>query len=384
MIYNFIPDYKELSYRLIFLYGVHFFLFIVFFLSLFVDFFYQSYDSLLIDSFGTTVVLYSYYIFHTKNDEQTSIIILTSIMVLSIFSLVFINHSKHMDIVYLIVFPIFPFYVFRFKTAMIVNLFVYFVLTALYYYIYLNDPNDLLINNVFILMNVVFATILVLFFGLFYHFGIRHTLKELKHSNKQKDILLQEVHHRVKNNLNLSASMIGLQILQEEPPVQNALLKTKNRLKAIATIYEILYANKNFEHLSLYTYIKKLEKLIRTNFNNKFTLHIDAQEHTILSLEVMVQIALILNELLTNSLQHAEVFEELQIQISLKKEQDTFMLSYCDNGEENTKVENIDEGGIGLKLIQLSVKQIDGELQTYYDKGLHYEIRFKDDENYNS
>lgn len=289
-----------------------------------------------------------------------------------------------MDIVYLIVFPIFPFYVFRFKTAMAVNLFVHFALTALYYYIYLNDPNDLLINNVFILMNVVFATILVLFFGLFYHFGIRHTLKELKHSNKQKDILLQEVHHRVKNNLNLSASMIGLQILQEEPPVQNALLKTKNRLKAIATIYEILYANKNFEHLSLYTYIKKLEKLIRTNFNNKFTLHIDAQEHTILSLEVMVQIALILNELLTNSLQHAEVFEELQIQISLKKEQDTFMLSYCDNGEENTKVENIDEGGIGLKLIQLSVKQIDGELQTYYDKGLHYEIRFKDDENYNS
>jgi len=267
---------------------------------------------------------------------------------------------------------------------MAVNLFVHFALTALYYYIYLNDPNDLLINNVFILMNVVFATILVLFFGLFYHFGIRHTLKELKHSNKQKDILLQEVHHRVKNNLNLSASMIGLQILQEEPPVQNALLKTKNRLKAIATIYEILYANKNFEHLSLYTYIKKLEKLIRTNFNNKFTLHIDAQEHTILSLEVMVQIALILNELLTNSLQHAEVFEELQIQISLKKEQDTFMLSYCDNGEENTKVENIDEGGIGLKLIQLSVKQIDGELQTYYDKGLHYEIRFKDDENYNS
>ena len=379
-LYDFFP-YKGMEHKKILLYGFHFSFAIVFLLSIIPDYFLDSPLGLIIDFSATFFTFVSYYLLHYKKRELTSKIIITILTIIPLFSLIYLNHSSHFDIVYVVLLPLVSFYLYNLRQAIIINIIIYLLIGALFFYIYIVDPDDMIMHNTFALVNIFFATVFVMFFGLFYHFGIEASLLKLKSSNQQKDILLQEVHHRVKNNLNVIASMLGLQAMYESNKTKVPLLKSKSRIQAIAIVHELLYEHKNFKEISFYDYVIKLEGLVFGIYERGkiSSININVKKELTLSLNTMVQFGLIINEMLINTMKYAKNDNALKVNISLKKNKNEFIFIYSDNGEKILDTIKLSTTkGLGTKLIDLSIKQLDGELKKYYNDGLHYEVRFKD------
>jgi len=380
MIYKLFP-YKELDHKTVLLYGFHFSFILVYFISIIPDYILESMLSFYIDISALIITLVSYYLLHFKKKILLSKIIITFLAVISVTALLYVNQSSHFDIIYITLLPFIPFYLFRLKEALVLNTIIYILIFSVLYYIYINNPNDPITHNHFAIMNITLTIILIMFFGIFYHYGIESSLYKLQKSNQQKDMLLKEVHHRVKNNLNLTASMIGLQAMGESTQIKEHLFKSKSRIEAIATIHEMLYQYNNFQEINLYDYIQKLENLLLRIYANKkiYTLLIDVPKDLTLPLDIMVQFGLMINEMLTNTIKHATHKENLIIKISLTKQHSNYIFTYSDNGEEKVEDTNLQNSkGIGIKLITLSIKQLDGKLKTYYNKGLYYEVSFTD------
>ncbi len=380
MLHNYFP-YKEMEHKEILLYGFHFSFAIVFSLSSIADYFLDSSISLFIDLSATLLVLLSYYFLHYKKKELTAKIIITILTIVPLFSLIYVNHSDNFDVVYVVLLPLVSFYLYTLKQAVIINIIIYILIGSLFYYIYLIDPTDMIMHNTFALLNIFLATILIMFFGLFYHLGIESSLRKLRESNKQKDILLKEVHHRVKNNLNVTASMLGLQAFSESDEVKPHLYKSKSRIEAIATVHEMLYKHNNFEEINFYEYVSRLDHLLLGMFEvkTKHTLVIDVDKDIHLSLDTMIQFGLIINEMMINTIKHAYNEDSIKVDISLKKDDNYFIFTYKDNGQKIINIQNLtSKNGLGSKLIDLSLKQINAKVKKYYNSGLCYEVRFKD------
>lgn len=370
-----------MQHSTILLYGFHFSFVLVFGLSIIPDYFMSSKCSMYIDMFAALATLVSYYLLHYKKMILFSKIIITTLTIVPLFSLIYVNHSSNFDIVYVILLPLVSFYLYSLKDAIVINLIIYSLIAALFYYIHLTDPNDIIMHNGYALMNISFATILVMFFGLFYHLGVESSLLKLQNSNQQKDMLLKEVHHRVKNNLNITASMLGLQAMQEDAQIKEHILKSKSRIDAIATVHEMLYKHDNFKEINFHEYIMRLESLLFSMYDTrgKYILKQDIDKEICLELNTMVQLGLMINEMLTNSIKHAKNSQgKITIDISLQKRESEFLLKYKDDGDTEVDMEIMNQAkGLGVKIINLSLKQIGGDVKKYFDNGLCYEVRFK-------
>ena len=378
--------YKDLDHTLILLYGFHLSFFIVFSISIIPDFFLESSIGLYIDVISAIATAISYYLLHYKNKILTAKIIIVSLSSLSVFGLIYINHSNHLDAIYIILLPLATFYLFKLREAILISTVIYSFLIGLLYYIYLINPDDFLYSESYILINFFLATIMVFIFGIFYHLGVESSFLKLQASNKQKDILLKEVHHRVKNNLNVTASMIGLQAMRESEEVKEQLIKSKSRIEAIAIVHEMLYKQDDFSQIVFNEYIKKLDQLVVSLFcsNNHVKISLKENDNLTLSLDTMIQLGIMINEMLINTFKHAK-HDALCIDISLSKEPQAYVLKYKDNGKKKVDtVDLLDAKGLGMKLIHLSVKQLHSKVDIKYNNGLSYEMRFKDDANCNS
>ncbi len=369
-----------MNHHQILLYGFHFSFILVFSLSIIPDYFMETSLSLIIDLVATILTFFSYYQLHYKKREFVAKILITILTIVPVFSLIYVNHSSNFDIVYVALLPLVSFYLYTLKEALLINMLIYILIGSLFYYIYITDATDIIMHNPFALINVFFATIFVMFFGLFYQLGVEETLKKLKVSNTQKDMLLKEVHHRVKNNLNVTASMLGLQAMQESDEIKLHLLKSKSRIEAISTVHEMLYKHDNFQEINFYEYVVRLENLLLSMFEVKnthvFKVDIDKDIH--LHLDTMIQFGLMIHEMIINTIKYAYNKETLEVYISLIEREDEFIFIYKDNGEDREAIDKLDTNkGLGSKLIDLSIKQLDGNLRKYYNNGIHYEVRFK-------
>jgi two-component sensor histidine kinase len=193
--------------------------------------------------------------------------------------------------------------------------------------------------------------------------------------------LLKEVYHRVKNNLNVIASMIGLQARILKNDEREHLLKSKHRIESIAMVHEMLYRSNDLEHVDFQAYMQKLASLLLRMYGaEKIDVRIEG-EHAGLELDTMVQLGIIVNELLTNSVKYA--FEKTQtpeVYISLIKDEKGYVFIYKDNGKGVDDIETLTQGhSLGLKLVQLSVRQLNGDMHISDKNGLQYEIRFGDE-----
>jgi len=378
--------YKDLDHTLILLYGFHLSFFIVFSVSILPDYFLESPVGFYIDFISAIATVLSYYLLHYKNKVLAAKIIIVSLSLLSVFGLIYINHSNHLDAIYIILLPIVTFYLFKLKEAIVISSIIYSFLLGLLYYIYLINPEDFLYSDSYILINFFLATIMVFIFGVFYHLGVESSFLKLQASNRQKDILLKEVHHRVKNNLNVTASMIGLQAMRESKEVKEQLIKSKSRIEAIAIVHEMLYKQDDFSQIIFNEYVKKLDQLVVSLFcaNNHVSIKLEENNGLTLSLDTMIQLGIMINEMLINTFKHAK-HDALCINISLKKEQKNYVLNYKDNGKNKVDTAKLlDSKGLGMKLIQLNVKQLHSKVDIKYNNGLSYEMRFKDATNSNS
>ncbi len=205
--------------------------------------------------------------------------------------------------------------------------------------------------------------------------------EKITQSLKEKDVLLKEVHHRVKNNMQVISSILNLQSSYvRDSYALNLLKECQNRIKSMAFIHESLYQTKNFESVNFSEYVTTLSKnLVHTySINTKKIKLILTLDELMLSLDASIPCGLIINEIISNSLKYA--FPDNRdgiIFVTLRVDKNKVKIEVGDNGigiPENVDIKNTQT--LGLQLVDTLVEQISGVLKLNRSKGTIFSIEF--------
>jgi PAS domain S-box-containing protein len=206
--------------------------------------------------------------------------------------------------------------------------------------------------------------------------------EEIKRNLQEKTILLSEIHHRVKNSLQVVASLLQLQSRKvKDENVIDLFTQSRNRIVAMASVYERLYQSKNFASIDFNEYLEDvLNKMYRfSGLTHRVSLKMDII-NVILGLDDAIPAALILNELFTNSMKYAFPDNRegaIEISFSLLDEE-TYQLIYKDNGVglvKNIDFETTDT--LGLHLVKMLAEQIEGQATLQQNEWTTFKITFK-------
>ena len=204
----------------------------------------------------------------------------------------------------------------------------------------------------------------------------------LEEKNLEQEVLLKEIHHRVKNNLQIIVSLLNLQASKfDDQKVISAMEETQNRIISMSLVHQKMYQTAEFVAIEFADYITLLFENNTAIFKSEdqkvlCTNSIPKEVHV--QIETAIPLGLIINEMITNSFKHAfRNFEgPLEIRINLEHLEDNlYKLSYADNGSgfpEHFTPQNADS--LGMQLIFALVDQIDGELRISNKDGALCEI----------
>lgn len=201
-----------------------------------------------------------------------------------------------------------------------------------------------------------------------------------KRQIREQSVLLHEVHHRIKNNMNTVASLLSVHAgTIEDPNAVRALEDARSRLHAMHVLYDSLYRSENFERMSIRDYLGRLCDQISEIYPASIPITID-QAIGDFELEVtkLSSLGLITNELLTNAIKHAfHGKPEGHIHVSAEPGAENVLVSVQDNG--NGIADDIDPDtheGFGLSLIRMLSEQLGGSTRVHTSGGTRFEIRF--------
>jgi PAS domain S-box-containing protein len=205
--------------------------------------------------------------------------------------------------------------------------------------------------------------------------------KKIKESLEEKEILLKEIHHRVKNNLMIISSLLNLQSSYiKDKASQDVFKESQNRAKSMALIHEKLYQSTDFKRIDFGDYISSLATKLFHTYNadpSLIKLKINA-ENILLDINTAIPLGLIVNELITNSLKHAfPDGKPGKINVNFHTQDDHYEFTVEDNGigfPEDLDYQNTDS--LGLQLINSLTSQIDGEIELDRNKGTEFKIKF--------
>ncbi len=205
---------------------------------------------------------------------------------------------------------------------------------------------------------------------------------QIKASLKEKETLLYEIHHRVKNNMNVVSSLIKLQENSvEDERIKEVLKESQGRIYAMSAVHEFLYNTSNLAEIDLKSYLSKISgKLIQTYSINPSQVRFNIEgDRIILSVEKASPVGLVINELVSNSLKYAfPKNKQGAINVNLKKLDKQLELIVMDNGiGMPDSVDWKNTGTLGLKLIRALVEnQLDGSIDMDTKNGTRFTIRF--------
>ncbi len=199
--------------------------------------------------------------------------------------------------------------------------------------------------------------------------------------NKEKTVLVKEIHHRVKNNLQIIVSLLRMQKHElKSEDAQKHFGEAINRIMTMSLIHQRLYQEDDLAHINTTEYIQDLFYEIRTIYHEVGEVNLNVQsEVDSLGLKTIVPFGLLLNELMSNSFKHAfKESGEKNIKVEIKKtDEGKLSFNYCDNG--NWKEEDGEKNGFGLELIQTLTEQLEGQQKRISDdKGTHYHFTISD------
>ena len=210
-------------------------------------------------------------------------------------------------------------------------------------------------------------------------FKRKHIEEQLRESLVQKEILIKEIHHRVKNNLQVIISLLRVQMSEmENENLISEFESSINRVNTMAVVHELMYQNKDFDKIDMRSYmnnlVKSLVQLYSINKNIEVEINIDIPEIEF-TIDQSLPLALVLNEIICNSYKHA-LISEGKLYLSLTYKNDEFQLIIGDTGPGmKLKEEN---KGLGLILIDILLDQLDADkILKNSDQGLEYQINFK-------
>lgn len=208
----------------------------------------------------------------------------------------------------------------------------------------------------------------------------KHQMEKLDQSLHEKQTLLSEIHHRVKNNLAIVSSLIELQKDEVTPDQKPAFSDVQSRIKSIALIHEKLYERAIFSKVEMADYLRELTELISDTYYSKekkieIELHL---EDIKVDMTSAVPVGLICNELINNSFKHAfKDCREGKVTIGLKEKGDQVEVSVSDSGiglPDDFSLES--SSSLGVTLLRVLTMQIEGDLKVIDTAGSKFVLQF--------
>lgn len=196
----------------------------------------------------------------------------------------------------------------------------------------------------------------------------------LKKALKEKEVLLSEIHHRIKNNLALVSSMLQLKEMKMDNALaKDALSDSRKRIKSTALVHELLYKNDSFDNIYVKDYIKEL--FGNLNMNSNINLILEG-ENEVLNLSKALPFGLMMHELMMNSIKHSfKGREQSQLNIQSTKDDKKLRIEYCDcSGVFPKEVDFYDTSTTGLMLIHTFIEQLNGSIKLLTNEPPSYEI----------
>lgn len=229
----------------------------------------------------------------------------------------------------------------------------------------------------YVLIGFVFIIIILLL-------RINSSNKKLKNKNEEKDVLIKEVHHRVKNNLQVITSILELQSFKSaDQETRDMLNECRDRINSMSLVHKQLYQRDDLAHLSFSEFLNDLILALKQSHKGDSEVEFVTSgiDEVIFDVDTSIPLGLILNELITNAFKHAQTEKnKLIISIHLeKKSEHTYFLVFKDNGvglPSNIIIEN--SSTMGLSLIRNLVKQLGGSLNYHFENGAKFNILFLD------
>ncbi len=215
---------------------------------------------------------------------------------------------------------------------------------------------------------------------------LSNQLQKIEAQNKEREALLKEVHHRVKNNLQVITSLLHLQANQNGgQDIQSLFKQSQHRINTMAMVHEMLYQSDNLSKIQLKAYLEELSNsLIKSIKGEQQTVltEIEIPENIYLGIDTAIPLGLLSNEIISNSLIHGiPKGEKGEIYIRVEEiEKGSFILHIGDNGIGCPKDLTLkDINTLGLVLVQKLTRQLSGSIEKDHSKkGCHYKISFKE------
>jgi PAS domain S-box-containing protein len=210
----------------------------------------------------------------------------------------------------------------------------------------------------------------------------RRAEKGLKTSLREKEVLLEEVHHRVKNNMAIISSLLNLQSRHVgDEGVKRMFMDCQNRINSMALVHEKLYQSRDFANIDFRDYVRSLLETISDSYGlaGDIALRIDADDLR-MDMNTLIPCGLIVNELVTNSFKHAfGGVNDPEIRIGLGLEgSGRVVLTIGDNGRSlPVDMDYRDTGTLGLQIVNALVGQLKGGMELDRSGGTNFRISFE-------
>ena len=204
-------------------------------------------------------------------------------------------------------------------------------------------------------------------------------------SLQEKETMIKEIHHRVKNNLQMIASLLGLQLFRTDDEIAHEILQeSRNMVYSMSMTHEKLYRSKDLAGIDVSEYIESLSDHLVSDFctgeRPPVEVIVDCGANVSLNIDAGIPCGLILNELITNSLKYAFTgMPNGEIRIAFHETDGKFFMEYRDNGQGSSDILVKGSGdSLGTEIIETLVEQLDGTMEVVSEpgKGVRYVITF--------
>lgn len=200
-------------------------------------------------------------------------------------------------------------------------------------------------------------------------------------SLREKEQLIKEIHHRVKNNLQIVSSLLNLQCENiSDVRFLNLIKDSRNRINSMAIVHEMLYSSKDLSKIAIHDYVLRLSNSIRDSYSkpeSNIEIKIKINQKIYFNIDQMIAIGLILNEIISNCFKHAFKNNNGLITIALKETESGYQLTIKDNGIGFPKEFDVNKhANLGIQLILMLSEQLDALVKIKPRLGAFYHITF--------
>ncbi|MDI9614369.1 histidine kinase dimerization/phosphoacceptor domain -containing protein [Methanothermobacter sp.] len=204
---------------------------------------------------------------------------------------------------------------------------------------------------------------------------------ELRRSLREKEVLLSEIHHRVKNNLQIISSLLSLQSHSiNDPTCRDILEESQDRIRSMGLIHEQLYRSGDFSSIDFGVYASRLLKNLQRSYSHGKDIEFSLEANDIkVSLETSIPLGLILSELVTNALKHAfRGRDRGSITVRFKRRDSACILEVMDDGVGFIEEDLRNSKSLGFKLVEILTEQLEGTLTFSGSNGGLFRIEFRE------